>query len=188
MSLPIVSSSQNHTRTQVNALSDPTSSLGDWIDEWFGSWGAWVGEREWGGGLLILVIILIFFSCICLYYCCGFCLQCSQRADKWAPSVLMNLLLMVQHIVEQGVWDGENQSWSMECWRRSSKESDPWLTRELHPCNQRALITPTYALNVCFASRSHSLNHFQGCRLERTMWCWDRMWVTEPRWGLSIKF
>lgn len=47
----------NHMRTWLNALSDPTLSIGDLINQWFRSWGSW-GKKK----LLILgVIILVFF-------------------------------------------------------------------------------------------------------------------------------
>ena len=45
MSIPdesaYVSSLLNHTRTQVNALSSLTPSLGTLLNQWFRSWGSW---------------------------------------------------------------------------------------------------------------------------------------------------
>ena len=73
-----VSSLLNHMWTQVKALSDPTPSLGDLINQWFWSWGSW-----WKKLLLILGIISIcVFSCMCLYCYCCICLHCSQTAAK----------------------------------------------------------------------------------------------------------
>lgn len=39
--IPDESSLLNHMKTQVNALSDLTPSLGDFVNQWFGSWDSW---------------------------------------------------------------------------------------------------------------------------------------------------
>ena len=88
-----VSSLLNHMRTQVNALSDPTSSLGDLINRWFRSWGFW-----WKKLLLIsrIIILICVFSCMCLYCCCRICHQGSQIAVKQATSMLLKHLTDAQ--------------------------------------------------------------------------------------------
>lgn len=83
-----VSSSLNHMRTQGQAWACPTPSPVTLIHQWFGSWSSW-----WKNVHILRTIILICnFSCICLYCCCGICLQCSQRATQGAASVLMDSL------------------------------------------------------------------------------------------------
>ena len=38
-----VSSLLNHIKAQVNALSDPTTTL---VNQWFGSWGSWLKQNK----------------------------------------------------------------------------------------------------------------------------------------------
>lgn len=77
------SSVLNHMRAQLNALSDPTPSLGDLINQSFESWGSGWKKLLLTLGIIILICV---FCCMCLYCCCGICLQCSQRA---APKELL---------------------------------------------------------------------------------------------------
>lgn len=69
-------------RTQVNALSDTTPSLGDLTNRWFRSWGSW-----WKMPSLILEIIVLIcvFSCMCFYFCCGITSNASGQPPKKPP-------------------------------------------------------------------------------------------------------
>ena len=53
-------SSLNHTRIQMNTLSDLTPRLGDSINQWFRSWGSWWKK-------LSLTVSISVFSSSCLY-------------------------------------------------------------------------------------------------------------------------
>lgn len=55
-----VSSLLNRVRTQVNALNDPTSGLGNLISQWFGSWGSWWKELS----PILEIVLICVFSCI----------------------------------------------------------------------------------------------------------------------------
>lgn len=95
----------NHIKTYLlnhkNALSDPTPSLGDLVNQWL------LVEK-----IVILGITLICFSYMCLYRCYGFCLQCSQVASKEATSMLINPLLTAQ-VPLQKRGAGYCKSWSL---------------------------------------------------------------------------
>ena len=79
------------------------------------------GKKGYSSGIIICL-----FSCICLYYYRGICLQCSLTATKWTISMLIKPLVNGSgHMAEEGdVYDCKNQSWRMECWRRSSGRYD----------------------------------------------------------------
>lgn len=76
-----VPSLSKHMRIQVNALNSAIPSLPDLI-KWFISWGSWWKKLLIILGLLISVCV---FSYMCLYCCCGICLQCSQIAKNKPP-------------------------------------------------------------------------------------------------------
>lgn len=90
--------SYEHT---VNTLSDQTISLGDLINQWFRSGGSWWKKKSLPfRGLIILICV---FCCMCLYYYCVICLQCSQIAATPTTSMLVELTADHSgHIVEGG--------------------------------------------------------------------------------------
>lgn len=92
-----------HMKAQVNTLSDPTPSLDNLLAHWS---GCTLGENL----LLILGLLLLssfffffrLFSCMCLYCCCGLCLQCSQLATKQATSPPMKPFTdHLRHLAEE---------------------------------------------------------------------------------------
>ena len=82
------SSLLNHMRIHMNALSILSPSLGV-LNQYFRLWGFW-----WKKLLLTLgnIFWICAFSCMYLCYCSIVCLQCRQRAFKWATSILVTPL------------------------------------------------------------------------------------------------
>lgn len=95
-----VSPVSNHMRTFVKSLGHLTSSL--------------MGVSKlmvWIMGLLVeklflilgIIILICVFSCMCLHFCSGLCVQCSQRATKGATSMLIRPFAECSgHIMEEG--------------------------------------------------------------------------------------
>lgn len=80
-----------------------------------------VGEKRLfirNHNLSLLLHMLILLS--------GYLPQCSWTATKWTISMLIKPLVNGSgHMAEEGdVYDCKNQSWRMECWRRSSGRYD----------------------------------------------------------------
>lgn len=133
----------------MNALKDQNTSLRDFINQC--SWG--------GGKLLILEIIILIcvFSRSHLYYCCGICLQCSQNAIKWNPSMLAKPFTdRSRHAVDRGcAWGCKGQELGLErveCGRRSWGGHDPpWLTHKRDPGSQRLFTSSPVLTMYTFA-------------------------------------
>ena len=105
----------NHMRTQVNDLSDPNSSLGDLINQWFRSWDCVEKVVTDFDNHYLNLCFLIHVPVLLL---CRLP-QCSQMAAKGATSsTLVNPLLTAQGLLqkrkEHEIVRAGHKVWSLE--------------------------------------------------------------------------
>lgn len=148
-----VQSLLNHLRTQMNALSDPTPSLGDLINQYLGSWDSW-----WEN-------IVTDFK----YHCVNLCslLQvpvwllwpsppvqpASQQTCRLCASEAPLLAARGTLQKRGSVCDYRSRSQGMECWRRQAR-GRPLVDPKLDPGNWR-LFTPPWSLECMLCLPFH---------------------------------
>lgn len=120
---------------------------------------------------------------MCLYYCCGICLQHRQRGATGAISLLLKPCPEQSgHTAEERfTWDCKSQSWGLACKKRSSTWHDHHLL--WHGLRQSEAPYPLpcpWKLGLLFFLAP------RGC-LEIVIWCWDYLdgicdWT--PLWPL----
>lgn len=137
------------------------------------------GEITYFDNYYLALCFFVCFSSMCLYCRCGSCLQYNQIAANWASSMLLKLLAGGSDTLwKSGVCKiarASHEGGVLEKVIGSSRGSDRWLTRDLHPRNPGSSPPSPHPLNVCSVHQSHSSSQFQGCRLERAIWCWDHL-------------
>ena len=112
--------------------------------------------------ILGIIILICVFSRSHLYYCCGICLQCSQNAIKWNPSMLAKPFTdHSRHTVDRGcAWGCKGQELGLERVERGrrswGRHDPPWLTHKRDPGSQRLFTSSPVLRMYTFAHSSHS--------------------------------
>ena len=158
----------------MNALSDPTPILRDFINWWFASQGSWWEKLSLIWGITILSCV---FSCLYQYWCYGIHLQCSSRGTSKGcqESPLHANETLTDHsgpMTEEGnKWDCRSWSRGLQCWVRMTwlkLNPDPWAgPRHLevsHP-----FLCPWNVGSACLSCSQRLLPRHS---LEMVTWCW----------------